>query len=241
MSSRWCLVAALTVLLPAHALADARPTLRAALRAAWSSSVALRGVRREVRGLPEAKAAAKLTAAKNEQRRARAEVLAALKRSAPGQMLRGMAAGPRDTWQTIRTHPFKMIGATVVLAAASIGLELLSLPATPIMLGACSLLTLRALKQGYPEVRAAFRRKAPDRYRVLGQRMLFPAAAYSAATAFTLTIGGAVEGLSGSHVMAEGSKGVAYGIHIIDDLPSIAASLGGSAGGMRRAHRAARR
>jgi hypothetical protein len=134
-----------------------------------------------------------------------------------------------------------MIGATVVLAAASIGLELLSLPATPIMLGACSLLTLRALTQGFPEVRAAFRKKAPDRYRVLGQRMLFPAAAYAGATAFTLTIGGAVESASGSHVMAEGSKGVAYGIHIIDDLPSIAAGLGGSAGGMRRAHRAARR
>jgi len=240
-SYRSSLVAALIVLLPALALADRlpQPTLRAAIRAAWSSHAALRSVRRQVRGLPEAEATAKLSTAKDEQRHARAELVAALRRTAPIQILSGMAAGPRDTWQTVRQHPFKVIGATALIAVASAGLELLSLPAQPIMLGACALLTLRALKQGYPEVRAAFRKKAPDRYRVLGERMLFPSAAYAAATAFTLTIGGAVESLSGSHVAAEGSKGLAYGIHIIDDVPSIAASLGGSAGSFRRSHKAA--
>ena len=51
-SCRTSLVAVLIVVLPSLALAErgAQPTVRAAIRAAWSSHTALRAVRRQVRG-----------------------------------------------------------------------------------------------------------------------------------------------------------------------------------------------
>jgi hypothetical protein len=225
-------LALLALALPLQASADPQAfplSLRSAVRQALSSRAELRKIRREVGPRPEGEAALRLGQAIAKQKESRTEVVSAFKRTAPVQILRGIGRGPSDTWQTLKQHPFKVIGATVLLGGVSLGLELLNLPATPIMLGACSLLTLRAVKQGYPEVRDAFRAKTPERFELLGERVLFPTVAYVGATTLTLTIGGAVESLSGSQMLAEGSKGVAYGIHIIDDIPSIAASLGGAA------------
>jgi hypothetical protein len=146
------------------------------------------------------------------------------------QLAVGLGRGVRDTWKTIKAHPVKTIGATLAVAGVSAGMAALSLPAQPICLGVMGVILVKGITMGVPEVREAFRRKAADRWAVLGENVVFPVLAFGAATGATFALGDLATKLSTSSSARGLGSGIALGLHSVDDLPTISALMRFSTG-----------
>jgi hypothetical protein len=148
-----------------------------------------------------------------------------LKATPLAQLAVGLGRGARDTWRTVKAHPVKTIGATLAVAGVSAGMAALSLPAQPICLGVCAVILAKGIAAGVPEVREGFRRKAADRYAILGENIVFPVLAFSAATGATFALGDLAAKLSTSSTARGLGSGIALGLHSVDDLPTISALM----------------
>lgn len=136
------------------------------------------------------------------------------------QLARGLARGAKDTWKEIKAHPVRTLAVTVGIGALSIGLEALSLPAQPILLGLGALLTAKGVVDAWPRLRKSFAQRRPDRFAVVGETA-FPMLAFGLATGICQGLGAWSKGLTGSSARVAGAgRAVALGLHVVDDLPA---------------------
>lgn len=136
------------------------------------------------------------------------------------QLARGLARGAKDTWKEIKAHPVRTLAVTVGIGALSIGLEALSLPAQPILLGLGALLTAKGVVDAWPRLRRSFAEQRQDRFAVVGETA-FPMLAFGLATGICQGLGAWSKGLTGSSARVAGAgRAVALGLHVVDDLPA---------------------
>jgi hypothetical protein len=167
---------------------------------------------------------AELVRARSHLAHQKAELCKRLSRAPGAQLLRGaFVDGPKALYCEAKKHPLRtaavLLGAVGLCTAASMA----GLPIDTIALWASAGLTAKVIAGNWRKVHAAFKKHSRTRWRLAGQDLVFPAAAFAAG----LGMGAAVEGATRA-VNAEGALGLGLKstAQTVDDLVPITEVLG---------------
>lgn len=210
---------------PAHA-----GPLLSSFRQARAAHHTLRALERSAAaqpGSPE-KAALVQRARQNYEAR-RAIFWKRLKQTPALQVMAGIFVdGPRQTFAHIKAHPLKTGAIVVGAAVITTGAGALGVPVDLIALAASGALALKAAAGKIGVVRAAFHNKRANRWRLLGEEILFPEVAFGAGLAASLAAEAGVAALEEAvpplraPAAALGAKSTAQ---VLDDLVPVASTL----------------
>lgn len=147
-----------------------------------------------------------------------------LQASSAVQLLRGaFVEGPKHLWGEVKAHPFR----TTAILAGAIGLctaaGMAGIPIDTIALAASAALTAKAIAGNWHKVRAAFKRHSRSRWELVGEGVVFPAAAFAAGVGLGAVAEGATHAAHANGALGVGLRSTAQSV---DDLVPLATALG---------------